>query len=132
MHIQAYVALICLHKVSIKITRKQLPRKKKKKVWKRVDGDDEDRNISIISFLTIAPTAWQPQQPAEAALRLIALRKFMEIRKDERKQTIVLTNCGGARSHCCRSWRLVIAPPAHNLISINKEQDLFAFKKIFF
>lgn len=65
-------------------------------------GDDEDGNISIISFLTITPTAWQPQQPAEAARRLIALRKFMEIRRKERKQTNVLTNCGGgACSHSC-------------------------------
>lgn len=57
MHIQAYVVLVCLHKVSIKITRKQLPRKKKKKSGNVLMGDDEDGNISIISFLTITPTA---------------------------------------------------------------------------
>lgn len=55
MHIQAYVVLICLHKVSIKITREQSPQKKKKS-GNMLMGDDEDGNISIISFLTITPT----------------------------------------------------------------------------
>lgn len=74
-------------------------------------GDDEDRNISIISFLTITPTAWQLQQPAEAGRQLIALRKFMEIWRKERKQTIMLTNCGGAHSHGCRVDALSLHHP---------------------
>lgn len=54
MHAEAYVVLICFNKVSIKL--KTVQAAQKKKVWKSVDGSDEDGNISIISFLTITPT----------------------------------------------------------------------------
>lgn len=52
MHAEAYVALICFNKVSIKITPCMQFGKKKKSgnVWM------EDGNISIISFLTITLT----------------------------------------------------------------------------
>lgn len=43
-------------------------------------GNDEDGNVSIISFLTIILNMWRPQQQVHsAAANTVALRKFMEM-----------------------------------------------------